>query len=247
MSGSQAEDFKAKKEELDALFLYIGILDAYAAVGVELIGSDVLEDHVLPKSVYYVQEFLPEIFSDKAKSEQLVSELRTFMTDFSQRIDKARERGSAAGFTMTEIWEIRAIIFGYESVFIDILGEAAIKNYVFKRIADILSSYLPGAFVAEETSLDKKLEAYVDYIQNKKFVGYAQYRLLEDNRVEITANRCAFAKIHDSDAYRNQNTRFCPWGMIGSAIVTSHEGKETSIDSCLFTTKGSISKLSTIS
>jgi hypothetical protein len=145
---------------------------------------------------------------------------------------------------MNEIWEIRAAIFGYESVFIQILGEAAIKNYVFKRVADILSSYLPGAFTGEKAPLKDKLEAYVKYIQDKKFVRYARAIVGEDNNVTVIANRCAFAKIHDSDAYLSANTRFCPWGMIGSAILTSHENKETSIDSCQFTTRGSISDIS---
>ena len=147
---------------------------------------------------------------------------------------------------MEEIWELRAAIFGYESVFIDILGEAAIKNYVFKRIADIISAYLPDSFIyegdTELTTLDAKLDSYVKTIQKKKFVDFAKYSMKEDT-VQITANRCAFSKIHDSEAYRKSNVRFCPWGMIGSAILASHKGKETTIESCLFTTKGSVSKI----
>ena len=53
-------------QQLEAVFLYMGILDAYEAVGTELIGPNVLDEHVLPRMVYYVQEFLPEIFSYSA-------------------------------------------------------------------------------------------------------------------------------------------------------------------------------------
>ena len=73
-------------------------------------------------------------------------------------------------------------------------------------------------------------------------IEFAKYTI-KGEAVQITANRCAFSKIHDSEAYRNANVRFCPWGMIGSAIWASHKGKETNIESCLFTTKGSVSKI----
>ncbi len=233
----------SKNQVLDAVFIYGGILDAYEAVGVELIGENVVEEHVIPKMVYYVKEFLPEVFSTKAESpENLTKELNEWLIEFKQKIEKARELESGSIFTMNEIWQLRAAIFGYESVFIDILGETAIKNYVFKRIADILSSYLPDSFIYEGnqplTSLEEKLDSYVSSIKSKKFVEYANYKI-KDEQVIITANRCEFSKIHDSEAYRNANVRFCPWGMIGSAILTSHRGKETTIDSCLFTTKGS--------
>jgi hypothetical protein len=236
-------------EILDAVFIYGGILDAYDAVGIELIGENVVSDYVLPKMIYYVREFLPEIFTgDKMTSdpEQLVKEFKDWLDEFKLKIDRARELESGRDFTMEEIWQLRAAIFGYESVFIDILGEAAIKNYVFKRIADILSSYLPASFIYEGdrqlTSLNSKLKAYIKYIKEKRFVSYANYKI-QDNQVIVTANRCAFSKIHNSSAYRNANVRFCPWGMIGSAILTSHEGKETTISSCRFTTKGSVSTL----
>ncbi|MFX0085141.1 MAG: hypothetical protein ACFFAU_05675 [Candidatus Hodarchaeota archaeon] len=234
-------------EVLDAVFIYGGILDAYEAVGTELIGENVVPDYVLPKMVYYVKEFLPEIFSKKSSdSEQLVYELRRWLDEFKLKIEKAREMESGSIFTMEEIWQLRAAIFGYESVFIDILGEAAIKNYVFRRIADILSAYLPVSFVYDDNkplkTIESKFKAYLNYIKEKKFVEYANYKIKGD-QIIITANRCAFSKIHNSDAYRNANVRFCPWGMISSAILTSHEGKETTIDSCLFTTKGSVSKI----
>ena len=130
--------------QLEAVFLYRGILDAYDAVGRELIGSNVLEDHVLPRMVFYVNEFLPEIFSKRADSTQLVGELRVFLDYFHKKVDEAYENQSTQGLTMEEIWKLRAAIFGYESVFINILGDAAIKDYVFVRIADILASYLPS-------------------------------------------------------------------------------------------------------
>ncbi|MHA1976630.1 MAG: hypothetical protein ACW98F_09735 [Candidatus Hodarchaeales archaeon] len=240
------ETDKAEKV-LDAVFIYGGILDAYEAVGTELIGENVVSDYVIPKMVYYVKEFLPEIFSNKSTDqEQLIEELTDWLTEFRGKIEKAREMGTGRIFTMDEIWELRAAIFGYESVFIDILGEAAIKNYVFKRIADIISAYLPDSFIYEEetvlTTLDAKLNSYVKTIQSKKFVEFAKYRIKDDS-VVITANRCAFSKIHDSEAYRKSNVRFCPWGMIGSAIMASHKGRETNIRSCLFTTKGSVSTI----
>ena len=233
-----------KEDVLDAVFIYGGILDAYEAVGIELIGMNVVDDYVLPKMVYYVREFVPEVFTDKSNDpEKLVQELKSWLENFKEKIDRARDLQSGSIFSMEEIWEIRAAIFGYESVFIDILGEAAIKNYVFTRIADILSAYLPDSFVFEgESTLEEKLRAYITHIQNKQFVQYANFRV-KDNLVTVTANRCAFSKIHDSNAYRNANVRFCPWGMIGSAILASHRGTETKIESCLFTTKGSVSKI----
>ncbi|MFW9997243.1 MAG: hypothetical protein ACFFD4_34685 [Candidatus Odinarchaeota archaeon] len=243
MASSEVEH-TTEKNKLEAVFFYMGILDAYEAVGVELIGPDVLEEHVIPRMVYYVKEFLPEIFSEKGDTEKLGDELKVFLTGFKEKVDRAREEKSAKQFTMEEIWELRAAIFGFESVFIDILGETAIKNYVFKRMADILSAYLPEAFTGENVPLKDKLEAYIKYIQEKNFVKYARVTVKGDT-VTVVANKCEFAEIHDSDAYRNANTRFCPWGMIGSAILASHVGKESSIDSCVFTTKGSVTKIST--
>jgi hypothetical protein len=143
---------------------------------------------------------------------------------------------------MEEIWKLRAAIFGYESVFIDILGEAAIKDYVFVRISDILASYLPGSMMDATISLERKLDAYTEYIRSNGFVEYARVKV---SRKEITvaANKCAFARIHDSKAYTNLNVRFCPWGMIASAIVSGHRASETALKSCTFTTRGSVSKI----
>lgn len=233
-----------QKSELDAVFLYSGILDAYEAVATELIGPDVLEEHVLPRMTYYVQEFLPEIFSAKNQTENLVSDLRGFLERFRKKIELARERGSAQVLTKEEIWQLRAAIFGYESVFINILGEAAIKNYVFTRMSDILSAYLPDSLLDPDIPLADKLEEYAKYIKANEFVGFAQISIGK-GEIKIAANRCAFSRIHDSDAYRDLEVRFCPWGMIASAIVAAHEGKETNLESSTFTTRGSVSRIIT--
>ncbi len=153
----------SREQQLEAVFLYRGILDAYDAVGTELIGPNVLEEHVLPRMVYYVKEFLPEIFSKRAESAKLVDELRTFLKYFHKKVDEAQDKGSVRELTMNEIWQLRAAIFGYESVFINILGDAAIKDYVFVRMADILASYLPEQLLNPSISLAEKLQGYVVY------------------------------------------------------------------------------------
>ncbi|MFW9920984.1 MAG: hypothetical protein ACFFED_15395 [Candidatus Thorarchaeota archaeon] len=228
--------------KLDAVFLYMGILDAYEAVGTELIGSNVLDEHVLPRMVYYVKEFLPEIFTGRTDNVGLTAELKTFLVDLSSRVHGAQSGGSGELFTMEEIWKLRAAIFGYESVFIDILGDAAIKDYVFIRMSDILASYLPSSLVDPSIPLHDKLQAYVEYIRNHGFVEYARVRIGK-NEIVVAANKCEFAKIHDSEAYTNLNVRFCPWGMIASAIIAGHEGSETVLKSSTFTTRGSVSEI----
>jgi len=229
--------------QLDAVFLYMGILDAYEAVGVELIGPDVLEDHVLPRMTYYVTEFLPEIFSERANTDELTEELKGFLANFRLRVDEARESGSAKGLNMEDIWKLRAAIFGFESVFINILGQAAIKDYVFIRIADILSAYLPDNLLDPNTPLESKLRNYANFLTEHEFVKFARVEA-KDNKIVVATNNCAFSRIHDSEAYTNLIVRFCPWGMIGSAIVAAHEGKEALLESSLFTTRGSVSKIS---
>jgi hypothetical protein len=228
--------------QLDAVFLYMGILDAYEAVGVELIGPDVLSEHVLPRMTYYVKEFLPEVFRDRTDSESLSSDLSQFLAEFRKRVDQAREQGTAGNMTMEEIWELRAAIFGFESVFIKILGDAAIKNYVFTRMADILSAYLPDYLLDPSVPLKSKLDSYAKHLVENKFVGFARVNS-GAGTYTVAANRCQFSRIHDSEAYRNLNVRFCPWGMIASAIVSSHEGRGTNLESSQFTTRGSISKI----
>ncbi|TFG31321.1 hypothetical protein EU528_06415 [Candidatus Thorarchaeota archaeon] len=235
---------EGNQPQLEAVFLYRGILDAYDAVGTELIGPNVLDEHVLPRMVYFVKEFLPEIFSRRADSNQLVEELKTFLAYFHKKVDEAQELGSLEGLTMDEIWKLRAAIFGYESVFINILGEAAIKDYVFVRMADILASYLPENLLDSSVSLDSKLKSYAKYITEHGFVKYARASA-DASKISVAANGCAFARIHDSEAYQNLNVRFCPWGMIGSAIVAAHEGKGTILKSSIFTTRGSVSEIET--
>ncbi len=231
-------------QQLEAVFLYRGILDAYEAVGTELIGPNVLDEHVLPRMVYFVREFLPEVFSDTVESTQLVSELKTFLSDFHKKVDEAQNKGTTKDLKMEEIWELRAAIFGYESVFINILGETAIKDYVFVRMADILAAYLPEQLLDPGVSLTEKLQGYAEYISGHGFVKYA--RVTSSNgKVIVAANYCAFARIHDSEAYQDLNVRFCPWGMIGSAIVAAHEGKGSLLKSSLFTTRGSVSEIET--
>jgi hypothetical protein len=233
-----------EEEQLEAVFLYMGILDAYEAVGTELIGPNVLEEHVLPRMVYYVREFLPEIFSQTTTTEELVKDLMVFLSYFSKKVEEAQNTGSTKELTMEEIWKLRAAIFGYESVFIDILGEAAIKEYVFVRMADILAAYLPEQLLDPSVSLNEKLREYAKYISDHKFVKYARVTT-SGNKAVVAANYCAFSRIHDSEAYQDLNVRFCPWGMIGSAIVAAHEGKGALLKSSLFTTSGSVSEIET--
>ncbi len=232
-----------ESSQLEAVFLYMGILDAYEAVGVELIGPDVLENHVLPRMIYYVTEFLPEVFSERANTDELTRELEEFIADFRERVDRARESGSAKGLSIEDIWKLRAAIFGFESVFINILGKAAIKDYVFIRIADILSAYLPDNLLDPNISLENKLRDYAKFLTEHEFVKFARVES-KDDKIVVATNNCAFSQIHNSEAYTNLNVRFCPWGMIGSAIVAAHEGKEALLESSLFTTRGSVSTIS---
>ncbi len=231
-----------ESDALQAVFVYMGILDAYEAVGAELIGPDAFDEHVLPRMVYYINEFLPELFSDQEDRENLVKEMRAFLEDFKREVHTAMESGSPEGVTMEDIWKLRAAIFGYESVFINILGETAIKNYVFVRMADILSAYLPASLLDSSVPLEQKLRGYADFIKKQGFVKYARVTF-DDDRISVAANKCAFARIHDSSAYRDLHVRFCPWGMIASAIVAAHERRETVLESSMFTTSGSISKI----
>ncbi|MFW9975190.1 MAG: hypothetical protein ACFFDQ_08000 [Candidatus Thorarchaeota archaeon] len=231
-------------QQLEAVFLYMGILDAYEAVGTELIGPKVLDEHVLPRMVYYVHEFLPEIFSSVTTSDTLVQELKDFLSDFHKKVELAQASGSTTNLTMEEIWKLRAAIFGYESVFIDILGDAAIRDYVFIRMSDILAAYLPEHLLDLNVSLSEKLEGFADYIQEHGFVKFARTNV-DSEKITVATNGCAFSRIHDSEAYQNLHVRFCPWGMIGSAIVSAHEGKGTTLRSSLFTTRGSVSEIET--
>jgi hypothetical protein len=226
--------------QLEAVFLYMGILDAYEAVGTELIGPNVLDEHVLPRMIYYVQEFLPEVFSEKPTAE----ELKAFLSEFHKKVEAAQDTGSTKNLAMEEIWKLRAAIFGYESVFIDILGDAAIKDYVFIRMSDILAAYLPERLLDPNVSLDEKLKGYSSYLKTHGFVKFANAKV-GGGIVTVATNGCAFSRIHDSEAYQDLNVRFCPWGMIGSAIISAHEGRGASLQSSFFTTRGSVSEIVT--
>ena len=111
-------------------------------------------------------------------------------------------------------------------------------------MADILASYLPENLLDSGIPLKEKLQSYANFLSDHGFVNYARASADKD-KVVIAANGCAFARIHDSDAYQKLEIRFCPWGMIGSAIVAAHEGKGTVLKSSLFTTRGSVSEIET--
>ncbi|MHA2104939.1 MAG: hypothetical protein ACW981_16040 [Candidatus Hodarchaeales archaeon] len=228
----------------EAMFLYYGILEAYESVGLELIGNDVIEKHVIPKMSYYLKEFIPDFEIPNTKGE-LEEELLNFLKESKEKITRASKNQDDISFTNENVWELRAAIFGFESVFIEILGEHVIKEYVFSRIADVLSIYLPDSF-SKSGTLDDKFSAYTKYISQHELVKFSNFSITDKKgtkQVKVRANKCIFAKIHDSDAYLDAKVRFCPWGMIGSAILANHEGKETTIRSCQFTTRGTISDI----
>ncbi|MCH8905797.1 MAG: hypothetical protein IH840_01810 [Candidatus Heimdallarchaeota archaeon] len=222
---------------LDAIYFYHGILEAYEIVGKELIGEDVLEKHAIPRMVYYVKNFLPREFKDK-KEEELTGELAKFLSDLKTKINSQEK----FNVSLLEVWQLRAAIFGYESAFLEILGDNVIKNYVLKRIPEILSLYLPQVFSAEDSTLKEKLQGFASYLKKQKFVKYANFSI-KGGKVRFNVNHCAFAGIHDSDAYKQRKTRFCPWGMMVLAIVNAHEQKEFPIQSTTFATKGTITQL----
>jgi hypothetical protein len=235
---------KDKKSPTEAMFLYYGILEAYESVGLELIGDDVIEKHVIPKMSYYLKEFIPD-FEIPNTSGELEEELLNFLKESKEKITQASKDQDVVTFTNENVWELRAAIFGFETVFIEILGAHVIKEYVFSRIADILSTYLPESF-SKSGTLEEKFSAYTRYISEHKLVKFSNFSLIDNKgtkEVKIRANKCIFAQIHDSEAYLDAKVRFCPWGMIGSAILSKHEGKETTIRSCQFTTRGTISDI----
>lgn len=231
-----------EKSPLEAVFLYYGILEAYEDVGKELIGEDVIEKHVIRKMAYYINQFIKDFVLPESEGE-LTQNLLDFLRSTKGKLTKAREDPKNVSFTNENVWELRAAIFGFESTFIEILGEHVIRDYVFSRIAEILTIYLPDTFVGGG-SLEEKLESYTKYLQTHGLVKYAGYDVVSKGNkksIVIRANKCIFAGIHDSDAYKGAMVRFCPWGMIGSAIFTSHHQKKTGIKSCQFVTRGTIS------
>lgn len=222
---------------LDAVYFYYGILEAYEIVGEELIGVDVLEEHAVPRMVYYVNNFLPKDYRGSSDGE-MKSQLTSFLSNLKMKVTN-QEKFS---ITLQEVWQLRAAIFGYESAFLEILGENVIKNYVLKRIPEILAVYLPEVFSAENKSLDEKLQGFANFLKSQKFVKYANFSS-KNGKVKFNVNHCAFANIHDSEAYREKKIRFCPWGMMVLAIVNEHEQKEFPISSSIFATRGTITEL----
>lgn len=222
---------------LDAVYFYYGILEAYEIVGQELIGVDVLEKHAVPRMVYYVNNFLPKAYRNTTENE-LTNQITSFLSDLKMKVANQEK----FQITLEEVWQLRAAIFGYESAFLEILGENVIRNYVLKRIPEILAVYLPEVFSAENKSLKQKLQGFAQFLKSQKFVKYANFSMKNGN-IKFNVNHCAFASIHDSDAYREKKIRFCPWGMMVLAIVNEHEQKEFPISSSTFATRGTITEL----
>ena len=94
--------------------------------------------------------------------------------------------------------------------------------------------------------MEEKLNSYSSYLTEHKLVKHAGTDIKFVNNkpdVQVRANKCIFSAIHDSEAYQNAEVRFCPWGMIGSAIVNMDQKKNTNIKSCQFVTRGTISRI----
>lgn len=228
-----------KSSHLDAVYFYYGILEAYEIVGEELIGSNVLQEQVIPRMLYYVRNFLPS--KSSRDDDELAIELMSFMKNLKDRVSDPDHHD----ITLIEIWRLRAAIFGYESAFIEILGDSVIKKYVLKRIPEILTVFLPEVFTDEKRSLEEKLQYYTNYLIENKFAKFATFSIKNDE-VTFNVNKCTFADIHDSDAYLEKKTRFCPWGMMMLAIVNAHKDREFPIESSTFVTRGAITKLKMI-
>lgn len=228
----------------EAFVLYYGILEAYEAVGLELVGDDIVEKYVVPKMAYYLKNFVPHFLgnSPEEKSNEFLHEL---LSRLKEKLELAQSSESTR-FDLSEVWELRAAIFGYESVFIEVLGESVIKNYVFTKISDYLADYLPEVFSLTNMTLEQKFENYIRYLKDSELVQFAEYSLSkveESFQVQVRTNKCIFARIHDSEAYNDSKVRFCPWGMIGASIIARHEGLETNITKCQFATRGTISDI----
>ena len=222
---------------LDAAQFYYGILEAYELVGQELIGPDVLDKQAIPRMIYYVQKFLPKQHQGKSDQE-MTSEMHEFLNNLKTKVSNQEK----FNLSLNEVWQLRAAIFGYESAFLEILGDNVIKKYVLNRIPEILAVYLPDVFASESTSLETKLDHFAKFLKKEKFVKYANFSV-KGGKVKFNVNHCAFSGIHDSEAYRERNTRFCPWGMMALSIVNAHEQKEFPISGTKFATKGTITEL----
>lgn len=234
----------SENSPIEAVFLYYGILEAYEDVGKELIGDDVVEKYVVKKMGHYLTQFIPDFELPNTEGE-LEQNLLDFLKETKEKLKIATQNLDKVVFTNENVWELRAAIFGFETVFIEILGEHVIRDYVFARIAEILTSSLPGSFV-KSGSLEEKLSEYTNYLEQHKLVKHAGFELTGKDKlqsVKIKVNKCIFAQIHDSEAYQNAEIRFCPWGMIGSAIVNMDQKKGTNIKTCQFVTRGTISTI----
>ncbi|MCY3412436.1 MAG: hypothetical protein INQ03_12435 [Candidatus Heimdallarchaeota archaeon] len=225
---------------LDAVYFYYGILESYEVVGQELIGESVLEDHVVPRMTYYVKNFLPKLYN-KISENEIKTDVISFLTQLKDRI----EVHDTNKIPKQDIWLLRAAIFGYESSFLEILGENVIKQYVLKRIPEILAVYLPEVFTGRDKSLEEKLQQFAEYIKIQNFAKITNFEL-NNGKIIFSVNKCAFADIHSSDAYLEKKTRFCPWGMMVLAIVNDHQEKEFPIQGTTFVTRGTITELEII-
>lgn len=229
---------KAQAVQKNAIYLYMGILESYEAIAEELMGHEAIEEQILPRMVFYVKNFLPE-FSGQKSDAELIENLGIFLAKMKKQILELKDLDN---ITMSDIWEVRAAIFGYENVFLEVLGVEVIENYVFQRMADILVLYLPESFKSSKFSLDEKLDAFSKYLRDNGFVKSSGYSL-KKNKIEFRANYCAFSAIHHSRAYMDGKTRFCPWGMIANSILVAHIQQAAESIQVAFTTRGSITKL----
>lgn len=223
---------------INAVYLYYGILEGYEVVGQELLGDDVVQNHVVPRMKYYVDNFLPFLFQEETDKE-IESSLVSFLDELKEKVSN----NQTEDITLNDIWELRAAIFGYESAFIELLGENVIKNYVLGRVSDILTIYLPDIFTSDQMTLSEKLQSFASYLKSKEYVKYANFSISGNKKVRFNVNQCEFSRIHDSEAYKQGKVRFCPWGMIVQAIVNSHELDQFPLKGSIFTTRGTITKL----
>ncbi len=218
----------------EAVQLYYAIFEAYLDVGTELIGENVIEEQIVPRMKYYIDAFLPEMGLT-------TDEATLFLLDFKDFLEKAIFDDTET-ITYEDVWKLRAIIFGFENAFLEILGEGAVKKYVLSKIGDYLVSYLPEIFASQGLSLQEKLDVYLDFLKKNKFIKAGKVKE-KQGQIQFSSNHCIFAAIHDSVAYRDGKTRFCPWGMIATAIAFNHFQINTSRLETTFTYRGSITNI----
>lgn len=218
----------------EAIQLYYAIFEAYLDVGVELLGESVLEDQIVPRMKFYLESFVPEAdLSD--------DDLVEFVNTFKENVEEAIFEGTVR-LTFEDAWKLRAIIFGFENAFLEILGENAVRKYVFPKVAEYLIPYLPDILTKPNVDLKNKLRQFLDYLKTHKFIRAGKIKLKKDG-FQFSANHCIFAGIHDSPAYKDGKTRFCPWGMIATAIAAHHQKTIAKNVETKFTYRGSITYL----